>query len=135
MTTIRKIVTSKIDGDNANNTSTSEVRPFGELAVYVDTENNGGLDKLELLMFDGARTHLRSKVLAKGTFYGGDADSGSQGDGIENFDTIKLIPDAELHYNDGEYGNDQYIVIDPTGPNHIHIRAGGAIDASSANLF
>ena len=135
MTTIRKIVTSKIDGDNANNTSTNEVRPFGEMAVYIDNENNGGLDKLELLMFDGARTHLRSKVLAKGTFYGGDADSGSQGDGIENFDTIKLIPDAELHYNDGDYDNDQYIVIDPTLPNHIHVRAGGAIDSSTATLF
>ena len=137
MTTIRKIVTSKIDGDNANNTSTSEVRPFGELAVYIDTENNGGPDKLELLMFDGARTHLRSKVLSKGTFYGGDADSADQGDGIENFDTIKLIPDAELHYNDSDYGNDQYLIIDPTAgsPGHIHIRAGGAIDNSSADLY
>ena len=135
MTTIRKIVTSKIDGDSANNTSNSEVRPFGEMAVYIDTENNGGLNKLELLMFDGVRTHLRSKVLSKGTFYGGDADSGSQGDGIENFDTIKLIPDAELHYNDSDYGNDQYIVIDPTFPNHIHVRAGGAIDSSTAILF
>ena len=135
MTTIRKIVTSKIDGDDANNTSTSEIRPFGEMAVYIDNDNNGGPDKLELLMFDGARTHLRSKVLSKGTFYGGDADSGSQGDGIENFDTIKLIPDAELHYNDGDYDNDQYIVIDPTFPNHIHVRAGGAIDASGADLF
>ena len=138
MTTIRKIVTSKIDGDNANNTSTNEIRPFGELAVYIDNDNNGGRDKLELLMFDGARTHLRSKVLSKGTFYGGDADSADQGDdGIENFDTIKLIPDAELHYNDSDYGNDQYIVIDPTtgSPGHIHIRAGGAIDNSSADLY
>jgi hypothetical protein len=135
MTTIRKIPTSQIDGDDSNNTSTSEIRPFGELAVYIDNENNGGADKLELLMFDGVRTHLRSKVLAKGTFYGGDADSADQGDGIENLDTIKLIPDAELHYNDGSYGNDQYIVIDPTLPNHIHVRAGGAIDASNALLF
>ena len=134
MTTIRKIVTSKIDGDDANNTSTSEIRPFGEMAAYINTDTNGP-DKLELLMFDGVRTHLRSKVLSKGTFYGGDADSGSQGDGIENFDTIKLIPDAELHYNDSSYGNDQYIVIDPTFPNHIHVRAGGAIDASNALLI
>jgi hypothetical protein len=135
MTTIRKIPTSKIDGDDSNNTSTNEIRPFGELAVYIDNDNNGGADKLELLMFDGVRTHLRSKVLAKGTFYGGDADSADQGDGIENFDTIKLIPDAELHYNDSEYGNDQYIVIDPTFPNHIHVRAGGAIDNSNALLI
>jgi hypothetical protein len=31
--------------------------------------------------------------------------------------------------------NDQYIVLDPTAPNHIHVRAGGTIDASSAELY
>jgi hypothetical protein len=30
---------------------------------------------------------------------------------------------------------DQYIVVDPTAVNHIHIRAGGAIDSSNAELF
>lgn len=33
------------------------------------------------------------------------------------------------------YGNNQYVVIDPTAPNHIHIRAGGQIDQSSADLI
>jgi hypothetical protein len=136
MTTIRKIPTSKINGNTANATNTSEIRPFGEVGVYINTDvADNGQDRLELLMFDGVRTNLRSKVLAKGTFYGGDADSGDRGDGIENLDTIKLIPDAELHYNDSDYGNDQYIVIDPTFPNHIHVRAGGAIDASTALLI
>jgi hypothetical protein len=136
MTTIRKIPTSKIDGNSANNTSTNETRPFGEVGVYINTDVAGnGADRLELLMFDGVRTNLRSKVLAKGTFYGGDADSSDIGDGIEHLDTIKLIPDAELYYNDSDYGNDQYIVIDPTLENHIHIRAGGAIDASTALLI
>lgn len=32
-------------------------------------------------------------------------------------------------------GNDQRIVIDPTAPNHIHIRAGGPIDQSNAELI
>jgi hypothetical protein len=32
-------------------------------------------------------------------------------------------------------GNDQHIVIDATAPNHIHIRAGGTIDASTADLI
>jgi hypothetical protein len=125
MTTIRKIVTSKIDGDNANNTSTNEIRPYGEIAVYV-----GDDDKLELLMFDGVRTHLKSKVLNKGTFYGGDGDSGD-GAGL---DTIKLIPDAELYNNSGGSSH-QYIIVDPTAPNHIHLRAGGTIDQSFADLF
>jgi hypothetical protein len=125
MTTIRKIVTSKIDGDNANNTSTNEIRPFGEAAFYQNTSE--GNSKLELLIFDGERTHIRSKVLAKGRFYGGDADSG---DGLHR-DTIKLIPDAELYYNNGGLDNHQYIVVDPTAPNHIHVRAGGP----TADLF
>jgi hypothetical protein len=30
---------------------------------------------------------------------------------------------------------DQYIILDPTAPNHIHVRAGGAIDASTAELY
>jgi len=29
----------------------------------------------------------------------------------------------------------QYIVVDPTAPNHIHLRAGGTIDASTAELY
>ncbi len=80
-------------------------------------------------MFDGVRTHVRSKILNKGTFYGGDADSS---DGL-NRDTIKLVPDEELRRNN----SDQYLVIDPTygEPGHIHIRAGGTIDQSTADLF
>lgn len=128
MTTIRKIVTSKINGDNSNNNNASEIRPFGEISVY-----QGANNKLELLMFDGIRTHIRSKVLNKGTFYGGDADS-ADGAGL---DTIKLIPDAQLHYNNGSYGNDQYLIVEPTGgnPGHVHIRSGGTIDQSTADLF
>jgi hypothetical protein len=124
MATIRKIVTSKIDGDSSNNTTTNEIRPYGELAVYV-----GDNDKLELLMFDGVRTHVRSKVLNKGTFYGGDADSA---DGA-GYDSIKLVPDEELRRS----GSQQYIIVEPTGgePGHVHIRAGGTIDSSTADLF
>jgi len=54
----------------------------------------------------------------------------NSGDGYGN-DTLKLVPDDDLTYE----GGDQYIVIDPTAPNHIHIRAGGAQDASTADLF
>jgi hypothetical protein len=47
-------------------------------------------------------------------------------------DTLKLVPDSTL-------GTDQYLIIDPTagptGPDHIHIRAGGTQDASTADLF
>lgn len=52
----------------------------------------------------------------------------SSGDGL-NAATIELIPDSSLAENG------QYLVIDPTAPSHIHIRAGGAIDSSGADLF
>ncbi len=43
-------------------------------------------------------------------------------------DTIHIVPDEALGY-------DRYIIIDPTFPNHIHIRPGGEIDNSLAELF
>ena len=127
MTRIRRINVSQVEGDSANNTDTNEIRPFGETAFYLD--QNQSPNKLTLMMFDGLRTHLKSKVLAPGRLYGSDADSG---DG-NNYDTIKLIPDAQLFSN----GSDQYIVVDPTlgAPGHIHIRAGGTQDASGADLY
>jgi hypothetical protein len=43
--------------------------------------------------------------------------------------TLRLIPDENLT------SNDQYLIIDPTQPNHIHIRAGGEQDNSNAELI
>jgi len=57
-----------------------------------------------------------------------DNPSDSSGDGY-GYDTLKLVPDAELEYNG------QYLIIDPTAPNHIHIRAGGIQDYSNAELI
>jgi len=45
--------------------------------------------------------------------------------------TLLLAP--SVNYGPGV--NDQYIILDPTAPNHIHVRAGGTIDASSAELY
>jgi hypothetical protein len=53
---------------------------------------------------------------------------GGSGDGY-GADTIELVPDANL------YDAHQYLVIDPTGPDHIHIRAGGPQDNSDATLI
>lgn len=127
MTTIRRIVTSKIDGNSANSTNDSEIRPFGEAAFYVD--DNGPTDKLVLAIHDGVRTHLKSKVLGPGVMFGSNADAGDD----SGADTIKLIPDATLF----DQGSNQYIVVDPTGgePGHIHLRAGGTQDASTADLY
>ena len=48
-------------------------------------------------------------------------------DGL-NAGTMQLVPDANL-------GTDQYLIIDPTAPNHIHIRPGGTLDGSTADLI
>jgi hypothetical protein len=130
MTTIRKIVTSKIDGNNANANDANEIRPFGETAFYIDTDQNP--DAPTLMVFNGVRTHVRSKVLRPGVLYGSNENSS---DGL-GYDTIKLIPDSFLDWN-SEYTNDQYIIIEPTGgaPGHVHIRSGGTMDQSSADLF
>jgi hypothetical protein len=45
--------------------------------------------------------------------------------------TLILAP--SVNYGPGV--NDQFIVLDPTAPNHIHLRAGGAIDESLAELY
>lgn len=52
----------------------------------------------------------------------------SSGDG-NGYATIELVPDSNL------YANNQYLVVDPTAPSHIHIRAGGTQDASTAELY
>ena len=51
----------------------------------------------------------------------------SSGDGSD-LSTINLFPD-------GNIVSDQYLIIDPTSPNHIHLRAGGSPDNSSAHIF
>jgi hypothetical protein len=128
MTTIRKINVSQVDGGQANDTDDDKLRPYGEIGIYAgDYDNSIDNPQLELLMFNGRRNNLKSKILSPGIFYGSNADSGD-GAGL---DTIKLIPDTALYQND----SDQYIIIDPTVPNHIHIRAGGTIDESSADLI
>jgi hypothetical protein len=69
------------------------------------------------ITFDGSR------IIGAGT---------GSGDGSGN-GTIELVPDGDLLTN--SYHENQYLVIDPTAPNHIHIRAGGTQDASTADLF
>lgn len=127
MTTIRRINVSQIDGNDANATDANEIRPFGETAFYIDY--SGNTDKLTLMIFDGTRNHRKSKVLAQGILYGSNADAGDN----SGADTIKLIPDSELFAN----GSNQYLIVDPTGgePGHIHLRAGGTQDSSSADLY
>ena len=75
------------------------------------SENSAGADT-------GSVTFMGVYVIGAG---------GESGDGLGN-GTLKLMPDADLN-------SDQYLILDPTGPNHIHVRAGGAIDESTAELI
>lgn len=52
----------------------------------------------------------------------------SSGDG-NGYDTFEVIPDFS------RYEYDQYLVVDPTQPNHIHVRAGGQQGNSQAELI
>jgi hypothetical protein len=62
---------------------------------------------------------------------GGNANTGDitfNGVQIIGDSTMELLPDATIQ-------TDQYLVIEPTGPNHIHVRTGGTIDESAADLY
>ena len=56
-----------------------------------------------------------------------DSVANSSGDGI-GYTTMVIKPDSSIV-------SDQYLIIDPTAPNHIHLRAGGTQDQSTADLF
>lgn len=51
----------------------------------------------------------------------------SAGDG-SGLSTLELRPDTDA-------SGDGYLVVDPTGPNHIHLRAGGTQDNSGTELY
>jgi hypothetical protein len=117
MARVRRLVVSQIEGGNSDD---SDKRPNGEIALYED--NNSGFD---LVIHDGVNPTSDNRIFGKGKFYGHGSDSGD-GNG---YNTIKLIPDTDL------FSSDQYIVVDPTSPGHIHLRAGGEIDNSNAYLY
>ena len=117
-----KIIDNVISGNNEPSTPNDEV-------VWINTTNNtinrynetsntwvsvGGSGNANTgdITFDGVQ------IIGAGN---------ASGDGL-NAGTIQLVPDANLN-------SDQYLIIDPTAPNHIHIRAGGTQDASTSDLI
>jgi hypothetical protein len=121
--TINKKVDRLESGPNNPKSPNDEV-------IWVDTNNNsikrynetneswvsvggaGGAANTGDITFNGVQ------IIGAGT---------ASGDGA-NLGTIELVPDGDLT-------SDQYLIIDPTAPNHIHIRAGGEQDASTADLI
>ena len=84
---------------------------------YSDSLRNGSSG--EIISATGDITFEGVKIIGAGT---------ASGDG-NGYGTIELVPD------EGRYSSDQYLIIDPTAPNHIHIRAGGEQDAANADLI
>jgi hypothetical protein len=113
MTKINKIVTSEIEGRNTSDRYEANSYSYGPDGTinYHDADSLG------------------KPFVGPGVVYGANYDSGDKA----GRNTIKLIPDSDLLNN--SYSSDQYVVVDPTAPNHIHLRAGGTQDASSADIF
>lgn len=118
MARVRRINVSQIEGDTASGTN---IQSNGEMALYQNGNN------FDLVIHDGMTGISENRVLGKGIFYGYGKDS-ADGFGLN---TIKLIPDVGIFQNSSH----QYLIVDPTSPNHIHLRAGGAIDNSTAELI
>lgn len=76
-------------------------------------------------IFFGDQTITGSINFGDGSVIQSISSSSADGNG---YSTLTLKPDVSL-------GTDQYIVLDPTVPNHIHIRPGGTVDNSGAELY
>lgn len=110
MARIKRIVTSEVEGRNLSDF-------YGDNSYSIESDgtiNYYGENKM-------------GPVIEPGIVYGSNADSG---DGY-GYNTIKLVP----HAPEGDINDDRYLIVDPTTPNHIHIRAGGTQDASNAELI
>ena len=104
-----KLVTSQVETNDGNNTepNTFSYDTNGEISYY-DSDS------------------IQHPFMDPGIVYGANHDSSDH----SNLDTIKLIPDPTSAYT-----FDQYLIVEPTTPNHIHIRAGGTQDDSNATLI
>lgn len=101
----------------ATGTATSTATNLATESFVIDyvgqSGGGGGTANTGDVTFEGV------KIIGAGT---------ASGDG-NGYATLELVPDANLT------ATNQYLVIDPTAPSHIHIRAGGPQDAISAELY
>ena len=109
MAKLNKIVTSQIE-------SSTDARHETNTYSY----DSDGI----LVRHDNDR--VGQPVVGPGVVYGANKDSADE----SGLNTIKLVPNEELVST-----TNQYLVIEPTLPNHIHIRAGGTQDDSNATLY
>ena len=120
-------------GLNLQSGQTLDIKNIGQLPVRIFTDNS-----THTWEFDSAGSltlPVEGRISGIGTGPGGDRyghitwAGNTSGDG-QGYNTMRLVPDS-LGLEDA----DQYIILDPTSPGHIHIRAGGTQDNSQAILF
>lgn len=123
-----------IDVNSIDNLS---LRGFGLFSLRNQSNNNGIViqtddgNKNWYFEVDGSfELPSGGKIVGQTTDYSGHMAwvGESSGDGL-GYSTLKLVPSNNLE------SSDQYIILDPTAPGHIHIRAGGTQDNSDANLY
>ena len=137
--------TVTVDTGSAVTTDTGSLLVTASVSSNTITFTKGDSTTFDITVDTGSATPIDTSSFAttgSNTFNGNQTISGSInfGDGSEiqsvsasagdgsGLTTLTLKPDTSNP-------SDQYIVLDPTSPNHIHIRAGGIIDSSSAYLY
>lgn len=111
--------------------SDTQIDPFARVTANAAFNQANDANVLAQAAFDAANTANGATVTGNIVINSSNSEinfvSNSSGDGI-GYSTIQLVPDTNTT-------SDQYIIIDPTAPSHIHIRAGGTQDSSGAQLF
>jgi hypothetical protein len=116
------------DGSNAHtglirDSVTKEYHFFQGYTGELDANNNIDLSDASYREANVHASYFKGNLIATTA-----VSEGFYGDASSNM--LHLYP-SEVYNTVG----DQYIIIDPTAPDHIHVRAGGAIDSSNATLF
>ena len=116
------------DGSNAHtglirDVGTKEYHFFKGYTGILDANNNIDLNDPSYQAANVNASYFKGNLIANTAV--SDGFYGKEGTNL-----LYLYP-SETYAVSG----DQYIIVDPTAPNHIHLRAGGAIDASTADLY
>jgi hypothetical protein len=122
-----------IFGIFATNAGIDIIGTSGDSGGYGNDNSSSGFDGDGIAVTGSVYGPLNINLTLTGNIVSGNSRinfvANSSGDGYGS-STIQLIPSTE-----NTVGPDQYLIIDPTSPSHIHIRAGGTQDNSQSNLY
>jgi len=98
---------------------------LGNVQIIVTNQETSNTYEFTFANIDGS-LNLPGNIISGGGQIQFIANSSGDGNG---YATMRLFPDIDREFWD------QYLIIDPTAPGHIHIRAGGTQDNSNADLI